>query len=374
MKVAIIVFSPNGNTFKVSKMLEKCLLNRNILVQLINITRKDIFDDNRKIVNYLKENVQKHDLLCIGSPVYAHHLHYNIKNLIKFLPKPDNIWSKLVIPFITYGGLNSGIALYEAAKSLKKSERIIISGMKIDSFHCWTKRFSEKINEGLPGDEALVYINDLVDRIINFDYTNYSNNIDITKELNYQNLKVRIKAKLIFREKFSHSYVYPKLVIDRDKCTQCGKCTKICPVQRLELKLRFKLTQQSLENLRKEGISEEILRSLNSLEDQQFTIKKEFVVAVKEKIGTEQTARNKKLILENAQIKENDFLIEKSNIGCIHCQMCSFSCSSDAIYFDTDWSKWEKIITKSGKGLGPLPSNEYPKSAVYPIYKKEEGI
>jgi len=31
-----------------------------------------------------------------------------------------------------------------------------------------------------------------------------------------------------------------------------------------------------------------------------------------------------------------------------------------------------KIITKSGKGLGPLPSNEYPKSAVYPIYKKKK--
>ena len=44
MKTAIIVFSPSGNTLKVAKMLEKNLLEKNISVQIVDITKtKEIF-------------------------------------------------------------------------------------------------------------------------------------------------------------------------------------------------------------------------------------------------------------------------------------------------------------------------------------------
>ena len=47
MKVAIILFSPTGNTFKVGIMLENRLQKRGINVQVINMARTRIFKEKR---------------------------------------------------------------------------------------------------------------------------------------------------------------------------------------------------------------------------------------------------------------------------------------------------------------------------------------
>lgn len=234
MKVAMIIFSPTGNTLKAGKMLEKSLSEKGIETQIINITRTQIFKQNT-IDSFLKQEVKEHDLLCIGSPVYAHHLHYNVKEIIKSLPKPGKGWGSLAVPFVTYGGVNSGVALKEAAHLLKKTKRIVISGMKLNAAHCLTKtsKITTKINEGMPGDEARPVIEELANKIIQYERLNSGEYVDVSEELNYQALKVRIKASLIFREKFWQTHIYPRIVYTHDKCTNCGACAKICPVQRL---------------------------------------------------------------------------------------------------------------------------------------------
>ena len=302
MLVAIVVFSPTGNTLKIGKMLEENLLKKNVKVQLVDITRNKALFGDRNYKSYLKELVQKHDLLCIGSPVYAHHLHYNVKKIIKSLPKPGNGWGRLAIPFVTYGRINSGIALSEAAKLLKKSGRINVAGMKVNSCHCFTKmkEVKIKINVGMPGKEAIPLIEELVDRIIKLKKINNNKYIDISKKLSYQSRKGKIKANLIFKEKFFQRYIYPKLIFDLDKCRKCGKCIKVCPVQCIEM-------------------------------------------------------------------TKNGPMISKDKLPCIHCSSCILNCKFDAISFDANWEKWNKIIAKAARGLGPLPSNEVPKSAVYPI-------
>lgn len=237
MKVAIIVFSPTGNTLKIGKMLEDQLNSKNVNVQLYNFTGNKKIFQKRELKSILKENVKEHDLLCIGSPVYAHHLHYNVKDMIKALPKPENGWARLAVPFVTYGAINSGIALHEAAKLLKKSGRITILGMKVNAFHCMTAlpQIKVKINEGMPGNEALPTIEELANKIIQFNSSVIDKTKDITKKLNYQKLKSRVKAKTIFREKFWHKYLYPKLIFNHDTCEKCGKCIDICPVNCIEM-------------------------------------------------------------------------------------------------------------------------------------------
>ena len=235
MKVAIIVFSPAGNTLKVAKMLEKSLEKKQNNIQIINITRnKELFRDGT-FRQFLSNNVKAHDILCLGAPVYAHHLQYNMQNLIKSLPKPGNGWGELAIPFVTYGGVNSGIALQEAAKLLKKTGRIPIAGLKIESEHCMTrlKQINTKVNEGMPGDE-INHLTDEVARKIKFISKNTEYK-DISKMLCYQNLMTRIKAKILFRERIWQKFLYPKLTINYDICTSCNKCSRVCPVQRIEM-------------------------------------------------------------------------------------------------------------------------------------------
>ena len=302
MKVIIIVFSPSGNTLKVGKLLRESLLAKKAEVQLLNITRNEEIFVKRNIKQYLKDTIEPHDVLCVGSPVYAHHLHYNLQNIIKCLPKPGNGWGRLAIPFITWGGINSGVSLQEAANLLKKTGRIVVSGMKINSSHCLSKlrQISKKVNEGMPGDEALPLIEDLATRIIKLGDGKALEYPDASQELDYQNRKVKIKSKLIFRERFWQRHLYPKLIFHHEKCTGCGLCAKICSVQRIEMN------------------------------------------------GEGPT-------------------IPKGNPECIHCARCVSCCPVGAIDFDADWTKWNRLLSKAAAGHGPLPSNEFPKSAVYPI-------
>jgi len=202
---------------------------------------------------------------------------------------------------VTWGGINSGVALHEAATLLKRSGRTIVSGMKINSFHCLSKlkQIATKVNEGMPGDEALPIVEELAQRIIKLENVRSEDCVDVAQKLDYQNRKVKIKAHII-REKFWQRHMYPKLIFDKEKCTGCGMCAKVCSVQRIEL-------------------------------------------------------------------NGNGPIIPKGKPECIHCARCMDSCPTEAINFDADWEKWNKLLTKAAAGLGPLPSNEVPQSAVYPI-------
>ena len=302
MKVAIITFSPSGNTLKVSRLLEESLLAKNCEVQCVNLAGDKKLFDGRDMRQYLKTIIKEHDLICVGSPVYAHHMHYNVQNIIKALPRSKNGWGKLAVPFITYGGVNSGIALQEGAKLLKKSGRTNIAGMKVNSSHSLSelKQVKRTINEGMPGKEALTLIEDLVCRIKKFENVNQENCADITHKLGYQSRKIKIKAHIIFREIFFQRHVYPKLIIDSGKCKGCGRCIELCPVQRIELN------------------------------------------------GKEP-------------------FIPKGKSECIHCGACLRCCPTGALSFNADWAKWNKLLNEAADGLGPLVSNEKPKSAVYPL-------
>ena len=235
MKIAIIVFSPTGNTLKVAEMLKSDLKGNGNSVQLLDITGNGKLLQEKRYKEFLSKNVKTHDVLLIGAPVYAHHLHYNMIEVIKSLPKADGKWSKLAVPFVTYGGISSGIALYEAAKTLRKTGRIVVSGMKINAFHAMSRILSTQQNGGMPGDEAIPLIQQLTRRITGLSADTCR---DITKELDYQKAKNRIKARLIFREKLWQNHFYPELKYNEELCTGCGSCVSVCPVQRLELKDR----------------------------------------------------------------------------------------------------------------------------------------
>jgi hypothetical protein len=62
----------------------------------------------------------------------------------------------------------------------------------------------------------------------------------------------------------------------------------------------FNLTEQSLDTLREEGLPKETLKKLEALKDQKFDTEDEFLEAVRQAIGKDQTVRYKKQILKYA--------------------------------------------------------------------------
>lgn len=236
MKVAIIVFSPSGHTLKVAKMMEKTMTNKDMKVQLLDITRNEkIFREN-KMEQYLKEKIEPHDLICVGGPVYAGHFEGNVKNIIKTLPYPDKRWGELAVPFVTYGGLHSTIALKEAGNLFHKSKRINILGMKIAAFHTLTKTLEFKINENKPGKEVLHIIEEFVEKIIEITNKDFTEIKDKRKFFDYTPFTSEKFGCMLLRQKVLRKIMFPKGVeIDYDKCNGCGLCDERCPVNLYEM-------------------------------------------------------------------------------------------------------------------------------------------
>lgn len=232
MKVCIIVFSPSGHTLHVSEKMKMFMIEQGMEVQLINVTgKKEIFRGNA-LKEYLEREVLPHDLICIGGPVYAGHLESNVKKTINCLPSVNSKWGNLAIPFVTYGGLHSSIALSEAGELLYRSGRKNILGMKIAAYHSLTVTLKKQINQERPNEDDEKVILNLVNRVINL--INMNKEIkDVRKSFSYAPLIQKVAFSFLSQDFFHKNYRC--ISIDGDKCIECGKCVSGCPVNMLEL-------------------------------------------------------------------------------------------------------------------------------------------
>ena len=237
MKASILFFSPSGNTADAAGKIKK---NMEVLgwecASFSDITGDSAYfsaEDEFGVMKYLNENIADHDILFVGAPVYAHHFQYHVLDLIKTLPRPDGKkWGRLAVPFVTYGGISSGIALEECGKHLHKSGRIIPCGIKISSPHRVTRVLLDKeYNSGIREEDQIEAVRNMLMNLSNFILTGNTDNL---KSLKYQGIKEYLKAILIFNERVWHEKRYPKAIIEQTKCIGCGKCVLACPVCRLE--------------------------------------------------------------------------------------------------------------------------------------------
>lgn len=232
MRVAILFFSPSGNTKKVATQLADSLERQNATVQLINITGDKAFFNGTEPAVFLRERIGAHDVLCLGAPVYCHRFQYHLLDLIRELPKPDDHWGRIAVPFVTYGGVISGIALEEAGKLLQKSGRTVPAGMKLVASHCMSEPIvGYEFNKKEPSRATLAVVDELAERIAKLG--NGTSCVDATSSLAYQSRLFALKTRIIFKEKVWHEKRYPSIAINETTCVACGKCAKHCPVHRL---------------------------------------------------------------------------------------------------------------------------------------------
>lgn len=232
MKACILFFSPSGNTKKASQLISEQLSSHGISSHLVDISKNsDYFHGKNKKEN-LFSLLPEHDVLFIGGPVYAHHLQYHVLDLIQNLPSPSSQMGSLAIPFVTYGGIHSGVALEEAGKLLSKGNRRVLMGLKLSAPHHMANSFSDTHTSTKIDLQSWTNLIDTMIKAL-IQYQDGSLSLQKNTSLGYQSPKDRILARFVFQEKVWHEKRYPKLSISQKDCTLCGNCVRSCPISHL---------------------------------------------------------------------------------------------------------------------------------------------
>lgn len=239
MKALIIVFSPSGHTLQVAEHIQKMLVEKEAKVQLINITKNDAYLSYESIKKKLQEEVLEHDVVFIGGPIYAGHVEKHVLQVIEQLLAPNKRFGSLAVPFVTYGGVHSSIALEEMGKLLKKGHRKSLLGIKITAEHTLTKTYSNYINKGLPSKDEFEVVNNAVEKVMEFVKIGEKEITDVSKNFKYASMKERIIFHLLSQEAIHKKYKGNS--IDYSKCIGCNNCVKACPIN------LFRVTENGIE-------------------------------------------------------------------------------------------------------------------------------
>ena len=217
MKIIVAFCSPAGSTEKVAEVIRKRFIQRKVEVEMVNLAKTF---DRSKLAESIK-TAGKDACLFIGSPVYMDRATPPVLKLIEGLPV---MGGPLAVPFVTWGGACSGLALWQLGGALIKKGFKIVSAAKVLAVHAELWLADDPLGKGHPDQSDYHQIEEMVDTLASrFD----SDNIPEVSlgTLMYQpaELSETIKENLN-----APSVATPKQV-NEETCTQCGICQDECP-------------------------------------------------------------------------------------------------------------------------------------------------
>jgi len=219
MEAFIVYCSPAGTTRKVALTIGSTLTEHGQSVASYDLSKSI---DEAAIYCDIK-NVQKDYCLFVGSPVYACHA---VPVITRFLSRLPETTAGYAVPFVTWGGVTSGIALYEMAEMLAHKGYAIAGAAKILAAHSLMWQFDHPLGEGHPdeADENLVtqLITEVNDRIASKTVAPLSLSV-----LNY--LPETVREPMTKMDLTSARQSLPQKAVDKNLCTQCNICTAVCP-------------------------------------------------------------------------------------------------------------------------------------------------
>jgi len=219
MEAFIVYCSPAGTTRKVALTIGSALTEHGQSVASYDLANSV----DEATIYYDIKNAQKEHCLFVGSPVYACHAVPVITNFISRLPDTT---AGYAVPFVTWGGVTSGIALYEMAEMLRQKGYAVAGAAKILAAHSLMWQFEHPLGEGHPdeADENLVthLITEVNDRIASKTVAPLSRSV-----LNYLPETVREPMTKIDLNAARQSL--PQKAVDKNLCTQCNICKAVCP-------------------------------------------------------------------------------------------------------------------------------------------------
>lgn len=229
LKIKIYYFSATGNTKYGLLVLQKALKSVGHLCELRAIENEDAI------------NKDDYDLLGFASPVYGG---YPTENMIDFIKK-SNVFDHKVPAFtvlcpcssIGYWGSKEFFCKILATKNIHVINELGFLGNpshptvvgSLEKLSPKLRAFFDGI--GRPNSQDERAIKEFSETLIKT-YQDYSSGKKIRK-LRHNSLKVWASKRINIKEKkFQEDH---PILLDKEKCTQCGFCQRVCPTKAIVL-------------------------------------------------------------------------------------------------------------------------------------------
>jgi ferredoxin len=168
-------------------------------------------------------------VIFIGSPVYASHALPLIMDLIGRLPKKDQGYA---VPFATWGGATSGLALEEMGAALTTRGYSVIAAAKVLAVHSLMWLLENPVAAGHPDANADALIKELVNTVEK-NMTHPEPELLPATKLEYQPREMADDMRKLDLK--MAKTILPPRTVNQELCTQCGECAVNCPVEALTL-------------------------------------------------------------------------------------------------------------------------------------------
>ena len=222
----IVYFSPAGSTRKVAFTIEERLkgLEQSVTVFDLSLGMQEV---NAQIIAFCSQSGPC--CLWVGSPVYADHAVPLVEACLRQLPAAEERYG---VPFVTWGGVTSGLALADMGEILQQQGYLLLGATKVLAQHSSMWGAEQPLAQGHPGKEDLDKVNLLVEQVVNKLKQPVKETLapDVLEYLSPA-LRADAAGKNLAVAKASR----PPLAADPDKCTSCGTCEECCPVQAITM-------------------------------------------------------------------------------------------------------------------------------------------
>jgi ferredoxin/flavodoxin len=220
-KVFIVYFSPAGATRHVAEIIEKQFLALGAEVSSFDLA--EFSSDVAMTISQKMEASEDKSCLFIGSPVYVSHAVPLVMKCIGGLKETTGVFA---VPFFTWGGVCSGISLYEMGTELINKGFTILGAAKILAVHSLMWPVENALGKGHPDADDDHMVEELVNHVHHKLHEVNPKGIKLS-DLAYQSKENHAEMEKISLQT-AKAYI-PERTIDTGLCNQCKVCSEVCP-------------------------------------------------------------------------------------------------------------------------------------------------
>lgn len=227
ISTAAIYVSPHGTTRKAIEALAASLTECGMSPDVLNLSEFINNGGREKLYRDLSE----YELIIFGSPTYFHHAPPVLMEFIDNMPETKT--GQAVALLSTFGGVSSGVILYDMAKILYKKKYRLMGGAKVLTEHCLTFQADTPFYSGHPDDADLEVVADFGKEIVHR-LQNENNKGYLPDAFNDKPFLLNFIDDYINKIE-NMSWSMPSVKVKQSECTGCGLCVKNCPTNNIEL-------------------------------------------------------------------------------------------------------------------------------------------